>query len=67
MNIYQLTILNKDEIHIPAIEKLANTYGANFSHPIETKDGKVFEFEFPAYEHMEKFKASLDGLKLFKL
>ena len=69
MNVYQLTVLNKDKIHIPTIEKFADKFEAVYPHPIETKDGTIFEFEFPTYEHMKKFKDALDSLnpKLFSI
>lgn len=63
MDIYQLTIIEKDEKHIPAIEKFADMYEAIYSDPMETKDGIVYEFEFPSYQHTEEFKAKLDTLR----
>ena len=61
MNFYQLTVIEKDEIHIPAIKRFANTCGAMYSS-IATKDGIVFDFEFPTYNLMKDFIASLDTL-----
>lgn len=66
MNIYKLTLLEKDEVHIPAIKEYAIKYGSILSF-IKTKDGTVFEFDFATYAHLEKFKEVLETLtpKLF--
>jgi hypothetical protein len=61
MNFYQLTILEKDEIHITAIKRFANICGGICSS-ISTKDGIVFDFEFPTYNLMKDFVASLGTL-----
>ena len=62
MNFYQLTILNQDSIHIPAIRGFAHAYGAIYPAPTETKDGIAFDFEFPTYNQMKDFIAALDTL-----
>lgn len=61
MNEYQLTIIEKDEIHIPAIVRFAKQYGATYTS-IETKDGIVFSFDFPLYNQMKNFIGTLDTL-----
>ena len=61
MNVYQLTILDKDEVHIPAIKRFANKCIATYSITT-TKDGTIFEFEFPTYNLMQSFKESLNTL-----
>ncbi|MCA0348726.1 MAG: hypothetical protein LCH35_05645 [Bacteroidetes bacterium] len=66
MNIYNLSILEKDRIHESKIQNLANKYKAIFN-TTETKDGMVYEFEFPDYTLMESFREEINNLqpKLF--
>lgn len=61
MNEYQLTIIEKDKIHIQAIARFAKEYGATYNS-IETKDGIVFSFDFPLYNQMKNFIEALDTL-----
>jgi len=63
MNVYQLTILDKDAIHIDAINRLADKEDAVYSPPITTKDGTSWEFDFPAYDNMERFIDAIGNLR----
>jgi len=65
MNMYQITLLEKDEIHLPQIEEIAKKNKA-IINGTRTKDGIVLEMEFPTYEFMERFINEIKPLNLFE-
>ena len=65
MNIYQLTLLEKDEIYIAEINDLANRHDGVYN-TYRTKDGLVYFIKFPSFKNLENFRLTIKKFYLFQ-
>ena len=55
---YQITILPKDEVYLPAINRLVGRSNGAY-YTVETKNGLLYALSFPSIEMLESFKEAV--------